>query len=114
MIAALLLAAASPAQPPFQKICGWLHNPTPANWWLTDRAGQWTLSSQGGRQAPGWEEIGGTNSGEWVETNGSYGYGCACASMRVDRTAGEVIEIRSLEPRPIKACRGNKRLPKPD
>ena len=27
--------------------CGWLVNPTPGNWWLTDRDGTWTLATQG-------------------------------------------------------------------
>lgn len=108
---ALLLAA---ADPPLQKRCGWLHNPTPANWWLTDRDGQWTLSTQGMGSAPGWEDIGGGDHGrEWVATNGSYGYGCACATMRVDRRRGEVREITALTPRPLKACRADRKLPKP-
>ncbi|MGL4666856.1 MAG: DUF4087 domain-containing protein, partial [Saezia sp.] len=27
--------------------CGWLENPTPANQWLIDRDGAWTISLQG-------------------------------------------------------------------
>ena len=108
----VLLAAASPV-PPLQTRCGWLHNPTPANWWLVDRDGDWILSSQGGRQAPGWEDVDMVSPPQWVKTNGSYGYGCACASMRVDRAKGEVVEIRSIRPRPLKACRGDRTLAKP-
>lgn len=111
MLAALLLAAA-PA-PPLQKVCGWLHNPTPGNYWLTDRAGQWVLSSQGGAQAPGWEELAMDEPKEWVKTNGYYGYGCACATMRVDRRKGEVVEITAIRNLPLKTCRSDAKLPKP-
>jgi uncharacterized protein YqjF (DUF2071 family) len=112
MMLAILFAAAA-ADSPIERRCGWLHNPTPANWWLVDRDGQWTLSTQGGPSAPGWEDLGGARSSQWVETNGSYGYGCACASMRIDRRSGDVLEIRSISPRPLKACRADRRLPKP-
>jgi hypothetical protein len=40
-----LAAAASPIPPQSEKRCGWLVNPTPANWWLVDRAGQWTVTA---------------------------------------------------------------------
>jgi hypothetical protein len=113
MILSLLLAAAASSVSPLQTRCGWLHNPTPANWWLTDRDGQWILSSQGGRQAPGWEDLDMQSPPQWVKTNGYYGYGCACAAMRVDRRKSEVTEIRSLTPRPLKACRADRKLPKP-
>ncbi|HYG29015.1 MAG TPA: DUF4087 domain-containing protein, partial [Allosphingosinicella sp.] len=56
MTALLFLAAAALAaapQSPTQRRCGWLDNPTPANWWLTDRDGEWLIGAQGGYQAPG-------------------------------------------------------------
>ena len=37
--------------------CGILTNPTPANWWLIDRDGEWTIGAQGGYQAEGIENI---------------------------------------------------------
>ncbi|HRB21197.1 MAG TPA: DUF4087 domain-containing protein [Nitrosomonas sp.] len=36
-----------------EKICGWFDNPTPANAWLTDHHGEWTIAVQGGYQAEG-------------------------------------------------------------
>jgi hypothetical protein len=111
MMLALLLAAAA-AQSPIEKRCGWLDNPTPQNWWLVDRDGEWTLSIQGAAPAPGWDALESTTPPEWVKTNGSYGYGCACASMRVDRKTKDVLEIRTISPRPLKACRNDRRLPR--
>ena len=29
-------------------LVGWLQNPTPGNWWLVDRDGEWTIGTQGG------------------------------------------------------------------
>ena len=111
MLFALILAAASPAK--FEMRCGWLHNPTPANYWLTDRDGQWTLMTQGGAVLTGWEELQPSEPPEWVRTNGYYGHGCACARVRTDRRKREVLEIASLTYRPLAVCRADRRLPKP-
>ncbi|MFN3498292.1 MAG: DUF4087 domain-containing protein, partial [Pannonibacter indicus] len=40
-VAASLLAAPASAAP--ENRCGWIVNPTPGNWWLTDRDGDWIL-----------------------------------------------------------------------
>ena len=54
-----------------ERRCGWLANPTPANYWLNDRDGEWTLSAQGGYRAPGMDEMPDMTTNGWVETNGS-------------------------------------------
>jgi hypothetical protein len=94
--------------------CGWLHNPTPANWWLVDRDGQWVLGSQGADQVPGMDEMPDMSAGEWIETNGGYGYGCACMDMVVDPAGGEVLRISGATPKPLAQCRRDKNLPDPD
>ena len=38
-----------------EKRCGWVVNPTPGNWWLTDSQGDWVLAFQGGEPSPGME-----------------------------------------------------------
>lgn len=84
--------------------CGWFENPTPANAWLIDRDGQWIIGVQGGHQADGdWPE-----TGEWVASNGSYGYGCACA--KVETTDGRVLKIISSKPLPLRTCRADPAL----
>ena len=93
--------------------CGWLHNPTPGNWWLTDRDGQWILATQGGRQVEGMDEIPDMSEEDWEETNGYYGYGCACLTLTVDPSTRAVIRLASPEPKPLKQCRADKRLPRP-
>lgn len=40
------LSAAGVAQP-LETRCGWFHNPTPNNATLTDRDGEWVVSTQG-------------------------------------------------------------------
>ena len=108
-----LAAAASPIPAKPEKRCGWLVNPTPANWWLVDRQDQWTLGVQGGYQAPGMEELPDMSTGGWVETNGSYGYGCACLSVTTDRKSGRVTRIFSGRSVPLKQCRADRRLKRP-
>ena len=53
--------------------CGWIDNPTPANWWIVDADGEWLISLQG----RGWPseifDIDWTGTQEWVETNVHYG-----------------------------------------
>ena len=85
-LAFALSAAASPIPPRPEKRCGWLINPTPANWWLGDRQGEWELGVQGGYQAPGKDELPDMSARGWVETNGSYGYGCACLTVTTTGT----------------------------
>ena len=93
--------------------CGWLVNPTPANWWLTDRDGQWILGTQGSDQAPGMDEMPDMSTAGWVETNGHYGYGCACMTITAD-AEGRVTRIADATPKPLKQCRADRKLPKPE
>jgi hypothetical protein len=114
MAAFLLLAllAAAPQSAP-QTRCGWLQNPTPANYWLIDRDGEWTIMAQGGYQAEGWDEMPDMSARGWVETNGHYGYGCACMSVTVDPASHRVTRILSARPVPLRQCRRDRRLPQP-
>jgi Protein of unknown function (DUF4087) len=93
--------------------CGWLHNPTPANWYLTDKDGRWTIGLQGGYQAPGIDRIPEKNEREFVKTNvGSYGYGCVCLEVTVDRSKQRITLINGGESLPLKTCREDPNLPK--
>jgi hypothetical protein len=109
-------AAAAPAAagPATARRCGWLHNPTPGNWWLDDRDGQWVLASQGGRQADGMEEMEDMSVAGWKETNGYYGYGCACMTITADPVSGDVIRFTSAKGKPLRQCERDKALPKPE
>ena len=106
-------AAAAPAPAKGVRRCGWLSNPTPANWWLTDSQGQWVLGSQGSEQAPGMDDMPDMSTAGWVETNGYYGYGCACMTITADPD-GDVIRIADAKPRPLSLCRADRKLPKPE
>lgn len=97
-----------------ERRCGWLQNPTPANWWLVDREGEWILSVQGGYQAKGLDDMPDMSQSEWVKTNGYHGYGCACLNVEVDRTSKRVVKLLSTQPLPLSRCRSDRALPKPD
>jgi hypothetical protein len=107
---ATLLLACQFAAPAFaaDNRCGWFVNPTPGNAWLTDAQGDWIVSSQGGHQADGnWPDI-----ADWVQTNGSYGYGCAC--MKVTTGADNlVLVIHSSRALPLSKCKKDPALPAP-
>lgn len=103
---------AESAPAPFETRCGWFSNPTPANIWLYDRDGQWTIGVQGGYQIEedwDWPKF---KARQWVRTNGNYGYGCACLQLRVDKETHRVSEVKSSRARPLAACRNDASLKK--
>ena len=111
---AIVLAAASCAfvtHAAGENRCGWFSNPTPANAWLTDRDGQWIISTQGAEGAEGdWPTFG---DKQWVVTNGSsYGYGCACMRVTVDRKEKRILSIKSSRALPLATCRNDKAIGK--
>ena len=94
----------------FETRCGWFSNPTPANAWLWDREGEWTIGVQGGFQTNGeWPTF---KPRQWVRQNGYYGYGCACLRVRVDRQAGDVLQIQSSRAVALSQCRRDPALKK--
>jgi hypothetical protein len=94
--------------------CGWLVNPTPANWWLSDRDGEWLLGTQGGYQAPGLDDIPDMSGPQWVETNaGGYGYGCACLTVVVNQAEHRVDRLLAAKQLPLSRCRSDRSLPRP-
>lgn len=112
-IATLALASlpAAAAEPGSVLRCGWFENPTPGNAWLTDRDGEWLVGLQGGHQAEGdWPQLPET---EWVATNGSYGYGCACLRVIADADSRTIQRILSAQPRSLKICRDDRALTEP-
>ncbi len=112
-LAVILMAASGPARPA-ERRCGWLENPTPANYWLRDRQGEWTLSIQGGYVAEGYDDhmVDMTTRG-WVETNVHYGYGCACLDVVVDAATKRITRLVSAQPVPLARCKADKSLPRP-
>lgn len=109
-----LATSVADAQGAVEKRCGWLENPTPANFSLLDRSGEWTISEQGGYQAPGIEKMPDMTTKGWVVTNaGEHGYGCACLDVQVDEKSGLVTRLVSAEPLPLRRCKLDPKLPPP-
>lgn len=103
------LSSSATGDPGFERRCGWVDNPTPANWSIIDRDGEWVIGVQGGFQAEGDMPDFGS---DWVEQNGHYGYGCACIEARVDPKTKHVLEIRRATKLALARCRTDKRLPR--
>jgi hypothetical protein len=113
MIISLMLAAALAASPAPVQRCGWLDNPTPGNWSLIDRDGEWLIGVQGGYQAPGSDNLPDMSTKGWVETNaGGHGYGCACMTVTVDKRSTRVTRVVSGRPVPLRQCRADPKLTK--
>jgi hypothetical protein len=109
VVGAALSASASAA--PGERRCGWISNPTPANWSLIDRDGEWILAVQGGYQAPGMDEMPDMTTAGWVEVNGHYGYGCGCIDVATDRRTMRITRLYSARPVPLRQCRTDPHLP---
>jgi hypothetical protein len=114
-LAALVFTTGQPsvlAASSFENRCGWFSNPTPSNAWLDDADGNWLIARQGGYQAKGnWPDF---KPQQWVVTNaGSYGYGCACLRVKVDRQSRRVIEIKSSYSQSLAICRKDRSLQEP-
>jgi Protein of unknown function (DUF4087) len=103
-----------PAAGPGERRCGWLMNPTPGNWWLFDGHGEWILGTQGSEATPGMEDMPDMSAAGWVETNGHYGYGCACMTISYDPATRRVTRVAGAQPKPLKQCRADRKLPKPE
>ena len=104
------VVAGGAAQVPVTR-CGWFSNPTPANAWLVDREAEWTIGTQGGAQAEGdWPRF---KSSQWVQTNGHYGYGCACMSVVADAETHEVSVIKAAHAQSLSVCRKDRSLKAP-
>lgn len=108
VFASLAMSAASAAEGELR--CGWFSNPSPGNASLYDKDGEWTIAVQGGHQADGdWPPT--FPSGGYVAAGrGSYGYGCACLRVTVDKAENNVLKILSGKGRPLAVCRGDKTL----
>lgn len=91
--------------------CGWLHNPTPANWWLIDKDGRWIISAQGGYQAQGMDNLPNFDDQEYVKTNGYHGYGCACLDVVTNKRQSKIVSIQGGQQLPLNTCRTDPALP---
>ena len=112
-VAGLLVGARAAAPTRVERRCGWLHNPTPANGWLTDRDGEWIIAVQMGFQAAGMDRLPAFARGQWVVTNaGEHGYGCACVDAVVDRRSHRISRVVAARPLPLRQCRSDRRLPR--
>ncbi len=111
LLALLPVLAATPALA--ENRCGWLNNPTPGNWWLADADGWWTIMVQGNYEAAGMENIGDMQEGQWVASNGNYGYACFCLDVDTDGQ-GAITDIYSSRQLRLAQCRRDPALQEPD
>jgi hypothetical protein len=111
VLAFCIMTIAAPASA--EKLCGWLENPTPANWWLTDRNASWTIMAQGGEEPEGMDLIGDISVHDYVATNGGYGYACACIDAETDVSQSRITRINSFKQLKLSRCQKDKSLKAP-
>ncbi|NBN77092.1 DUF4087 domain-containing protein [Microvirga tunisiensis] len=109
-----LSLAAGVAEAAPETRCGWVVNPTPGNWWLTDRDGDWILATQGSdAEALGMENIGDISAGDYKAVNGPYGYACGCMKVETE-VSGEgrrITVVYSFKQGKLAQCARDKTLP---
>ena len=93
--------------------CGWIDNPTPGNFWLTDKDGEWTIGVQGGYLAEGIEFIAHPTNSQYVDMNGNYGYWCGCITGQSDSDTKRIARIESSKAKLLKDCLKDENVPKP-
>jgi len=114
-VALLLVIVSSVFASAAETRCGWLENPTPGNWWLTDRDGSWTLMTQGeDYREEVMDNVPPFNDAQYVATNGNYGYGCACLSVDVDKADGRIVKVYSGKAISLNKCEADRSLKRPE
>ncbi|SIQ17654.1 Protein of unknown function [Rhizobium sp. RU20A] len=95
--------------------CGYIENPTPGNWWLTDADASWTIGTQGSDAYPdGFDLVPDISAGDYRATNGNYGYACACMSVDTDRADERITAIYSFKQIPLSRCEKDPALNRPE
>lgn len=94
--------------------CGYVVNPTPGNWWITDNKADWIMTTQGVDRDPGMDFIPDLTTHDFVKTNGAYGYACGCVTGAFDAQNHTVVKITGFARKPLTACRKDKSLKTPE
>ncbi len=94
--------------------CGYVVNPTPGNYWLTDGQGDWIMTTQGDDRDPGMDQVPDLSEHDYVKTNGAYGYACGCIGGAFDVKSMQVVKIDTFKQKVLSACRKDKKLKVPE
>ena len=75
--------------------CGWIENPEPGTWWITDKDARWEISTQGGYSVPtsSIDNLPNVIPNEYVRISGIYGYSCGCLSVDADKANKRITKI---------------------
>jgi hypothetical protein len=91
-----------------------LTNPTPGNLLLIDKDASWWITSQGEAMGPNAEgAVPDFDLREFVTTQSSYGYGCACLNVVTDTARQRITRVISAENLSLARCRNDRTLPPP-
>lgn len=104
LISILMVFSLLPSAQAAKQYCGWLVNPTPANIWLQDAHGSFDLLIQGSadNNPDIVNQLPSIADDQYVQTNGHYGFGCAC--LKMDVKDGKVTKVYSSKALTLKQC----------
>lgn len=77
--------------------CGWIENPGPGTWWITDKDAQWEISTPGGYSVSpqSIDYLPNVIPNEYIRLNGIYGYSCGCLSVDTDKQHKHIVKIHA-------------------
>ncbi|BES69275.1 hypothetical protein RE428_02930 [Marinobacter nanhaiticus D15-8W] len=84
--------------------CGWLDNPSPGNYWLSDKDGTWIIARQGAEQAEGVELLTPQRETDFVNMNYGYGYSCACIRVEANHDTQLIEKIYKYKQLSLEQC----------
>lgn len=75
--------------------CGWLDNPEPGHFQLTDKEAVWTISKREAYRIPdaSLKKLPARDENQFIRTNGSFGYSCSCLSVTTDTVSRRIKSI---------------------
>ena len=75
--------------------CGWIENPGPSTWWMTDKDGRWVISTQGGYSvgSQSIDYLPNVIPNEYIRVSGIYGYSCGCLSVDTNKQNKRITKI---------------------
>jgi hypothetical protein len=104
-----------------ERRCGWYMNPTPGNLLLSDKEGEWWITTQ--MHANGPDALGLANAPwrrldskrkHYVQTQSNgHGYSCACMIVETNAKDKRITKVISGEDLPLGRCQHDRSLPKP-
>ncbi|PID46918.1 MAG: hypothetical protein CSB47_01680 [Proteobacteria bacterium] len=77
--------------------CGWIENPGPGRWWITDKDASWEISTPGGYSVSpqSIDQLPDIIPNGYVRVTGTYGYSCGCLTVSTDKRKHRITKVHT-------------------